>query len=106
MEGIGKEGAMFSGKGSWKNWKFGQDSVMREGIGKEGAMFSGKGGWKNWKFGQDSVLFLKFRRREDDKYSIIGAEKVGNLGSTLGRNQFYKRGEGGEGLWRRAGIVF
>ena len=79
---------------------------MREGIGKEGAMFNGKGGWKNWKFGQDSVLFLKFRRGEDDKYSIIGVEKVGNLGSTLGRKQFYKRGEGGEGLWRRAGIVF
>ena len=37
-------------------------TVMREGIGKEGAMFNGKGGWKNWKFGQDSVLFLKFRR--------------------------------------------
>ena len=35
-EGIGKEGAMFSGKGGWRNWKFGQDSVIREGIGKEG----------------------------------------------------------------------
>ena len=57
-------------------------------------------------FGQDSVLFLKFRKGGGGKYSKIGAEKVENLGSTLGQNQFYKRGEGGEGLWRRAGIVF
>ena len=39
-----------------KNWKFGQDSVVVEGIGKEGVMFSNERGWNNWKFGQDSVL--------------------------------------------------
>ena len=47
MEGIGKEGAMFSRRRGLNNCKFWQDSVLIEGIGKEGAMFSKVRGWKN-----------------------------------------------------------